>query len=51
MELEDCALWLATCADECVRKLVVVGTVEELSTSLATQNLVRDQFETIFFSQ
>jgi NAD(P)-dependent dehydrogenase (short-subunit alcohol dehydrogenase family) len=28
-----------------------VGTVEELSTTLATQNLVRDQFETIFFSQ
>lgn len=29
----------------------VVGTVEELSTTPATQNLVRDQFETIFFSQ
>lgn len=29
----------------------VVGTVEELSTNMATQNLVRDQFETIFFSQ
>lgn len=29
----------------------VVGTVEELSTTRATQNLVRDQFETIFFSQ
>lgn len=29
----------------------VVGTVEELSTTAATQNLVRDQFETIFFSQ
>ncbi|KAI6710646.1 hypothetical protein B2J93_1625 [Marssonina coronariae] len=29
----------------------VVGTVEELSTSSATQNLVRDQFEIIFFSQ
>lgn len=29
----------------------VVGTVEELSTSPATQNLVRDQFETIFFGQ
>ena len=28
-----------------------MGTVEELSTSPATQNLVRDQFETIFFSQ
>ncbi len=31
--------------------IAVVGTVEELSTSPATQNLVRDQFETIFFSQ
>lgn len=29
----------------------MVGTVEELSTTAATQNLVRDQFETIFFSQ
>lgn len=29
----------------------VVGTVEELSTTAATQNLVRDQFETIYFSQ
>ncbi|PBP24831.1 NAD(P)-binding protein [Diplocarpon rosae] len=29
----------------------VVGTVEEMSTSSATQNLVRDQFEIIFFSQ
>lgn len=29
----------------------VVGTVEELSTTPATQNLVRDQFESIFFSQ
>lgn len=29
----------------------VVGTVEELATTSATQNLVRDQFETIFFSQ
>lgn len=29
----------------------VVGTVEELSTTPATQNLVRDQFETIYFSQ
>jgi NAD(P)-dependent dehydrogenase (short-subunit alcohol dehydrogenase family) len=28
-----------------------VGTVEEMSTSTATQNLVRDQFEVIFFSQ
>lgn len=31
--------------------IAVVGTVEELSTSTATQNLVRDQFEIIFFSQ
>jgi NAD(P)-dependent dehydrogenase (short-subunit alcohol dehydrogenase family) len=31
--------------------VAVVGTVEELSTSAATQNLVRDQFEIIFFSQ
>ncbi|KAF4462003.1 hypercellular (hypA) [Fusarium albosuccineum] len=29
----------------------VVGTVEELSTTPFTQNLVRDQFESIFFSQ
>ncbi|EHL03806.1 hypothetical protein M7I_0090 [Glarea lozoyensis 74030] len=29
----------------------VVGTVEELSTTAATQNLVRDQFETLFFGQ
>ncbi|RDL35286.1 NAD(P)-binding Rossmann-fold containing protein [Venustampulla echinocandica] len=29
----------------------VVGTVEELSVCSATQNLVRDQFETIFFGQ
>lgn len=29
----------------------VVGSVEELSTTPVTQNLVRDQFETIFFSQ
>jgi hypothetical protein len=28
-----------------------VGTVEELSATTATQNLIRDQFETIFFSQ
>ncbi|KAJ8129116.1 hypothetical protein O1611_g4515 [Lasiodiplodia mahajangana] len=40
-----------TRADEFVRYSAVVGTVEELSTSLVTQNLVRDQFETIFFSQ
>ena len=33
------------------RIIAVVGTVEELSTSSATQNLVRDQFEIIFFSQ
>lgn len=33
------------------RSTAVVGTVEELSTSPATQNLVRDQFDTIFFSQ
>jgi len=32
-------------------RAAAVGTVEELSTSPATQNLVRDQFETIFFSQ
>lgn len=31
--------------------VAVVGSVEELSTNAATQNLVRDQFETIFFSQ
>lgn len=29
----------------------VVGTVEELSTTPVTQNLVRDQFESIFFTQ
>ena len=29
----------------------VVGSVEELSTTSATQNLVQDQFETIYFSQ
>jgi len=29
----------------------VVGTVEELASTPATRNLVRDQFETIFFSQ
>ena len=33
------------------RTLAVVGTVEELSTTAATQNLVRDQFETLFFGQ
>ncbi|KAI1477895.1 hypothetical protein K445DRAFT_314805 [Daldinia sp. EC12] len=35
----------------CCTSEAIVGTVEELSTSPATQNLVRDQFETIFFSQ
>ncbi|KAH7165815.1 transport protein Trs120 or TRAPPC9 TRAPP II complex subunit-domain-containing protein [Dactylonectria macrodidyma] len=35
----------------CCTSEAVVGTVEELSTSPFTQNLVRDQFETIFFSQ
>ncbi|KAK5663128.1 hypothetical protein OQA88_6545 [Cercophora sp. LCS_1] len=35
----------------CCKFEAVVGTVEELSTSPATRNLVRDQFETIFFSQ
>ena len=40
----------AECADGEPRT-ATVGTVEELSTSPATQNLVRDQFETIFFSQ
>ncbi|KAL2067792.1 hypothetical protein VTL71DRAFT_15888 [Oculimacula yallundae] len=35
----------------CCTSEAVVGTVEELSTSSATQNLVRDQFEIIFFSQ
>ncbi|KAK3308642.1 uncharacterized protein B0T15DRAFT_411278 [Chaetomium strumarium] len=29
----------------------VIGTVEELSATPATRNLVRDQFDTIFFSQ
>lgn len=32
-------------------RIAVVGSVEEISTTPATQNLVRDQFETIFFSQ
>ena len=36
---------------DCKIITAVVGTVEELSTSPVTQNLVRDQFETIFFSQ
>ncbi|KAJ2905855.1 hypothetical protein MKZ38_004103 [Zalerion maritima] len=35
----------------CCKSEAVVGTVEELSTSPKTKNLVRDQFETIFFSQ
>lgn len=35
----------------CCTSEAVVGTVEELSTSSITQNLVRDQFEIIFFSQ
>ncbi|KAK2002083.1 short chain dehydrogenase/reductase [Colletotrichum falcatum] len=35
----------------CCRSEAVVGSVEELSTTPQTQNLVRDQFETIFFSQ
>jgi NAD(P)-dependent dehydrogenase (short-subunit alcohol dehydrogenase family) len=35
----------------CCKFEAVVGTVEELSATPATQNLVRDQFETIFFSQ
>ncbi|KAK3326266.1 hypothetical protein B0H66DRAFT_153223 [Apodospora peruviana] len=35
----------------CSKFEAVVGTVEELGTSSATRNLVRDQFETIFFSQ
>lgn len=34
-----------------MRFIAVIGTVEELSTTPATSNLVRDQFETIFFSQ
>ncbi|KPM41258.1 hypothetical protein AK830_g5272 [Neonectria ditissima] len=35
----------------CCKSEAVIGTVEELSTTTYTQNLVRDQFETIFFSQ
>lgn len=31
--------------------LAVVGSVEELSTTSATRNLVQDQFETVYFSQ
>ncbi|KAK0727972.1 transport protein Trs120 or TRAPPC9 TRAPP II complex subunit-domain-containing protein [Lasiosphaeria miniovina] len=35
----------------CCKYEAVVGTVEELAATPATRNLVRDQFETIFFSQ
>ncbi|UNI18634.1 hypothetical protein JDV02_004889 [Purpureocillium takamizusanense] len=35
----------------CCRSEAVVATVEELSTTPVTQNLVRDQFEALFFSQ
>ncbi|KAM0285166.1 hypothetical protein ACHAQH_001595 [Verticillium albo-atrum] len=35
----------------CCKSEAVVGTVEELSAQPVTRNLVRDQFETIFFSQ
>ncbi|KAM0324129.1 hypothetical protein ACHAQA_008321 [Verticillium albo-atrum] len=35
----------------CCKSEAVVGTVEELSAHPVTRNLVRDQFETIFFSQ
>ncbi|EKD16441.1 uncharacterized protein L3040_008541 [Drepanopeziza brunnea f. sp. 'multigermtubi'] len=35
----------------CCTSEAIIGTVEELSTTTATQSLVRDQFETIFFSQ
>ncbi|KAK3945039.1 NAD(P)-binding protein [Diplogelasinospora grovesii] len=35
----------------CCKFEAVIGTVEELSATPATRNLVRDQFETIFFSQ
>ncbi|KAF9881136.1 hypothetical protein CkaCkLH20_01286 [Colletotrichum karsti] len=35
----------------CCKSDAVVGSVEELSTNPLTQNLVRDQFETLFFSQ
>ncbi|KAG0648245.1 Oxidoreductase BOA17 [Hyphodiscus hymeniophilus] len=35
----------------CCTSDAVVGTVEELSTNPSTQNLVRAQFETIFFGQ
>ncbi|GKU00474.1 unnamed protein product [Fusarium langsethiae] len=35
----------------CCKSDAVVGTVEELSTTPFTQNLVRDQFKSVFFSQ
>ncbi|KJZ71855.1 hypothetical protein HIM_08700 [Hirsutella minnesotensis 3608] len=35
----------------CCRSEAVVGTVEELSTTPVTQNLVREQFEALFFTQ
>lgn len=45
-------LWCERLPADCdFAATAVVGTVEELSTTRATQNLVRDQFETIFFSQ
>lgn len=33
------------------RDTAIVGTLEELSNTPVTQNFVRDQFETVFFSQ
>jgi NAD(P)-dependent dehydrogenase (short-subunit alcohol dehydrogenase family) len=51
----EIAMLIVEAAREDVRSnattTAVVGTVEELSASPVTQNLVRDQFETIFFSQ
>ncbi|KAK4105021.1 NAD(P)-binding protein [Parathielavia hyrcaniae] len=35
----------------CCKFEAVIGTVEELSATPATRNLIRDQLETIFFSQ
>ncbi|KAF4120779.1 Short-chain dehydrogenase [Geosmithia morbida] len=35
----------------CCKSETIVGTVEELSPTPVTRNLVRDQFESIFFSQ
>ncbi|KAL2891072.1 Retinol dehydrogenase 8 [Ceratocystis lukuohia] len=35
----------------CCKSEAIVGTVEELSTTPVTRNLIRDQFESIFFSQ